>query len=217
MPTMNDPIAWRITMPKSAGHRPHWLDWGPLYWSPWFYHAMMRGIRAKGERDQMMRLVAHEIGRSSVLDLCCGPGDLYRWIAHDRYIGIDQNPVFVRSMRQSDIPVDLADILAGSWPEAQVVVMIDSLYHFAGDLDALFSRMQDGTRERAIISEPIHNLMTRAHGPLQHGLAWMTRVQGQIHTHRFTEEQLQAVFDRYGFKTQARTPHNLIGVWDRHD
>jgi hypothetical protein len=190
--------------------------WGVVYWNGPLYRTAMRFLRPSGERDQMLQRVAREIGSLSVLELCCGAGDLRRWIPGNAYRGVDKNPGFTDPLISQGVHVTRGDVLSMRWPEARCLVMIDSLYHFMPQLDALMDKMRLFPCEKVIISEPVNNLLPKLPPGLRGLARWATRVDGCSYDFRFTEEQLRDFFARYGFQKVTRMGANDIGVWEKH-
>jgi len=189
----------------------HLSKWGLVYWSPLFYRMTMALLRGGRGRDAMYQYVAEEIGKRSVLELCCGTGELIPWV-HGRYYGIDCNPAFAKSLRRQGMQVSDGDVLLEAWQETECLVMVDSLYHFIDRIDVLLKRIQQHPAETIIISEPVDNLFPRLKGWKKNLAAWMTRVEGQYHPHRYSEEDLRAFFKKQGFQKVHRVGTNLIGV-----
>ncbi len=109
-----------------------------VYRSAAGYELLMRALYGRHYEDRM-RMVADEVPPgASVLELCCGPGTLYRRHLASRasgYIGLDVNERFVSRLRDEGIDARLTD-LAGSrdpLPAADVALMQASLYHFLPD------------------------------------------------------------------------------------
>ena len=112
-----------------------------------------------------MRAVAEQVPPgASVLELCCGPGTLYRRHLRGRvsgYVGIDVNPGFVSRLSRRGVDARRLDLAApdGALPAADVAIMQASLYHFLPHAER--DRRPDAARprdERVIVSEPVRNL-----------------------------------------------------------
>ena len=106
----------------------------PIYRNAVLYEAAMRVLygRAYHDRDRALADVIPD--GSSVLDLCCGPGTLFRRYLKRkgvRYTGLDINAGFVARLSASGA-VGLVWNLEESrpLPRAEYVVMQASLYHF---------------------------------------------------------------------------------------
>lgn len=188
--------------------------WGPVYWNASFYRATMALLRRR-RRAEMYQLLTREIQELSTLDLCCGEGELQRWIRGNPYWGIDKNPIFVQNLKTRGLNVLEGDVLTCPWPPAECLVMTDSLYHFLSDLDALMTKMLDRSFRKIIISEPIENIAASSSRWLSGFAAWFARVDGQSYPTRFTDQNLRALFLKYGFRKIVRVDTNLIGILEK--
>jgi len=134
---------------------------------------------------------------ADVLELCCGPGTLYRrFLAGKvgRYTGLDYSPRFVSLLRRRGVDARLVDLHDdGPLPAADVVLMQASLYHFLPDCARLIERMRAAARERVIVVEPIRNLTTD-HPRLRSLLGRFTDAGTGAQPHRFDEPALDALF-----------------------
>jgi SAM-dependent methyltransferase len=166
-------------------------------------------------RPEMFALVAREIGGLSVLDLCCGDGELRRWAGEGGYAGVDKNPVFAEALRARGVAVVEGDALAADWPAADCVVIIDSLYHFLPEPDRLLEKIGRHPCRRAVVCESVENLSMSPRPLLARLAAWATRVDGRAYPGRFTEDGLRALLARHGFAKMVRLPYNLLAVLDK--
>lgn len=99
---------------------------------------------------------------SQILELCFG--DIY--IAEYcksmalSWRGFDINGLFVRAARRKGFDAGIADLdNLASFPEADVIIMMGSLYHFHPDEGAMLEKMFRSAHT-VIISEPVSNLST---------------------------------------------------------
>ncbi|MEO8219042.1 MAG: methyltransferase domain-containing protein, partial [Acidobacteriota bacterium] len=104
-----------------------------IYRSRHLYAAVMRLLygRHYGTRVKSIAQLIPE--GSSVLDLCCGPGQLFDALAGKgiRYTGVDINPMFVEGLIARGAHAEVRDLRRSEpFPEAEFVVMHASLYHF---------------------------------------------------------------------------------------
>jgi trans-aconitate methyltransferase len=196
----------RATKPSGA--------WGPVYWNVGFYRATMGILRGRS-RGHMYRLLAKEIGSLSTLDLCCGDGELQRWIPGNNYVGIDKNEQFVESLQRRKVRAMIGDIEHISWPETDCIVIIDSLYHFLPSIDHFMNNLVRHPFRKCIISESIKNWALSPKSWLVRGVVWATRVDGQAFPGRFTESTLSGLFKQYGFRRTFQTGYNLVGTLER--
>jgi SAM-dependent methyltransferase len=173
-----------------------------VYRSAVGYEMIMRVLYGRHYAARMRSVAEQVPPGASVLELCCGPGTLYRRYLHGRvggYIGLDVNESFVADLQRRGIDarrIDLADPSA-PLPAADVALMQASLYHFLPDATAILDRMLDAAGDRVIVSEPVRNLATSA----LPGVALLGRrgadpgVGG--HAERFTEATLEELMARY--------------------
>jgi SAM-dependent methyltransferase len=173
-----------------------------VYRSALGYELLMRALYGRHYADRM-RAVAEQVPPdSTVLELCCGPGTLYR--RHLRghtasYIGLDVNERFVARLRRRGVDARRVDLARAEepLPGADVVIMQASLYHFLPDAQPVVDRMLSAARERVIVSEPIRNLASSG-VPLVGKLGRRAADPGVGgHAHRFTEASLDRLMERY--------------------
>ncbi len=188
--------------------------WGPVYWGPFSYWLTMAILRPMG-RSEMFNAVVHEIGHTSVLELCCGSGALARKINKSKYTGIDANPIFVDSLNRKGFNVTHGNVLEMKWPAADTCVMVESLYHFLPDPSAIIEKMMAGSFRKVIISESIENVSHSRHTAVRKFTAWATRIDGKLFPHRYNEDSLREFFRSKNFRRVARVGSNLIGVYER--
>ena len=154
--------------------------------------------RHYGERYRAITdLIPHG---ASVLDLCCGPGILYRRYLRQKsvsYTGLDLNEKFVRNLVGCGAIARVHDLCSNEpLPTADYVVMQASLYHFLPDPGPILSRMIAAARSTVIVSEPIRNLSSST----LPALSWLARTVTNPGTgpapERFTEETLTQLFSQ---------------------
>ena len=181
-----------------------------MYRSAAGYELVMRLLYGR-HYPARLRAVADQIRPgASVLELCPGPGALYqRHLRPPRrpgtYIGLELNPVFVDRLRKLGAQAMQMDLAASEpLPEADVVVMQASLYHFLPDADAIVDRMLAAARERVVIAEPIRNLTSSNSALLARlGRRGTDPGAGDGHEQRFDEYRLDALMARYAQDTTA--------------
>jgi SAM-dependent methyltransferase len=136
-----------------------------IYRSALGYELLMRALYGRHYGARMGALAAQVPPGASVLELCCGPGTLYRRYLRDRtsgYIGLDVNERFVAALRRRGVDARRIDLTNGAadLPGADVAIIQASLYHFLPEAGQIVDRMLAAARERVIVSEPIRNLAT---------------------------------------------------------
>jgi SAM-dependent methyltransferase len=182
-----------------------------VYRSAVGYELLMRVLYGRHYAERMRSVASQVPDGASVLELCCGPGTLYRRYLRRRagaYIGIDVNEGFVEALRRRGVDarrMDLADE-DQPLPVADVAIMQASLYHFLPDAAAIVDRMLAAARDRVIISEPVRNLAMSALPGI--GLIGRRAADPGVgsHAERFTETTLDELMERYRERTLTAFP-----------
>jgi hypothetical protein len=182
-----------------------------IYRSAAAYELVMRALYGRHYQARLDVIADQVRPGATVLELCPGPGALYEHRLRGRvgaYTGIDVNPGFVRRLRRLGADAQQLELRADrELPEADIVIMQASLYHFIPEAAAIIERMLAASRERVIIAEPIRNLTNSR-------LAFVARL-GQRgtdpgtgrgdpqagHTQRFTEATLDQLMGGYRDRT----------------
>ncbi|GAC1577857.1 MAG: hypothetical protein NVS3B18_11620 [Candidatus Dormibacteria bacterium] len=179
-----------------------------IYRSATGYELVMRALYGRNYPARL-RAVADQVpSGSSVLELCPGPGALYRRHLRGRvsaYTGVEVNPGFADHLRRLGATVVQRDLsVPGPLPEADVVIIQASLYHFLPAADMLIERMLTAARRRVIVAEPIRNLSSSR-------LGWLAALgrrgtdpgAGAGHEQRFDEAALDRLMAAYREVTAA--------------
>ena len=177
-----------------------------IYRSAVGYELLMRALYGRHYSDRMLAVAGEVPDGASVLELCCGPGTLY--LRHLRartrgYVGIDVNPRFVEQLRRRGVDARRLDVAQSDdpLPDADVVILQASLYHFLPGPERVIDRMLASARERVIVSEPVRNLAS-SNLPLIGRLGRRAADPGVGgHGQRFTEATLEALMARYQERT----------------
>jgi SAM-dependent methyltransferase len=173
---------------------------GLIYRSAALYEAVMRLLYGRHYAARQRVIAALIPAGSSVLELCCGPGTLYRrYLAGKRvrYLGLDINDGFVRRVRRSGADAQQWDVRAPDpLPPADYVLMQASLYHFMDDPRPLIERMLATARLRVILAEPVHNVAKQA-GPMGAVAARLTDPGTGPQPNRYDEASLDRVFEPF--------------------
>ena len=190
---------------------------GPVYRSAGVYRLAMSVLEGR-EGAARRRLIADAIPQgSSVLDLCCGDARIARDLERRgcSYTGLDINPTFVRAGHRRGLDVRAWDARTMDFPEADVVCMLSSLYHFVSRDRELLDRMVERANRLVVISEPTSNWATSGSSLLRRVARWLTRVQGESFTDRYSQDSLRALVghlpeDRVDFIEHGRDAVILI-------
>ena len=179
------------------------MSTGIIYRSAHVYEVLMRGLYGRHYAARMSAVAGQVPAGASVVELCCGPGTLYRRYLQARtssYIGLDVNGRFVARLRREGIDARQVDLAAAAepLPAADVAIIQASLYHFLPDAGQIVDLMVAAARERVILSEPIRNLAT-SDLPLVGRLGRQAADPGVGgHAQRFTEQTLDALMASRG-------------------
>lgn len=180
---------------------------GLVYRSAVGYELVMHALYGRHYPDRLRAVAEHVPAGASVLELCPGPGALYARHLRKRagaYTAIDLNARFVARLNKLGASAFVLDLTApGQLPEADVVIMQASLYHFLPDAHEVVDRMLAAARLRTIVAEPIRNLAGSAI-PVLAALSRLTTDAGAGgHARRFTEDSLDELMVRYADATLA--------------
>jgi SAM-dependent methyltransferase len=170
-----------------------------VYRSAWGYELVMAALYGRHYAARYRAIAELIPRRSSVLELCCGPGILFDRYLRDKevdYTGLDINPRFVARVNRKGGRGLLWDLREERpLPMADTIVMQASLYHFLPNAAPVIRRMKQASRHHVIIAEPIRNL-TNSRIPL---IAWLAAHQtdcgGGAEVSRFTESALDLLVD----------------------
>jgi SAM-dependent methyltransferase len=173
-----------------------------VYRSALGYELLMRALYGRNYSDRMRAVAARVPAGASVLELCCGPGTLYLRHLKDRtsaYTGLDVNERFVAQLRRRALDVRVVDLADGGppLPQADVVLMQASLYHFLPGAERIIDRMLGAAGDLVVVSEPIRNLAS-SRLPIVGRLGRKGADPGVGgHAQRFTEVTLDELMSRY--------------------
>ena len=187
----------------------------PIYWHPALYRLFMR-LLYRGAFDRRYQTVAGLIDApGTVLDLCCGDCLLSRHLpTGTTYIGLDANPRFAEAARRRGIDARHGDVLNAVWPEADIIVMMASLYQFIPDHALLLERMLRTARRGVVLCESIRHIATSPN-PLVAALGRrLSDPFGGQSPRRLDREEMSSLFRRYGASRVLDLDRDMIGVFD---
>ena len=183
---------------------------GLFYRHPYIYEAGMRLLYGASYLDRL-RMVAELVAPgSTVVDVCSGPGALYRHFLKGRgchYLALDMNPRFLARVTAEGGEGRHADVRSLEMlPSADHVIMQGSLYHFLPDAATIVERMLVAARQTVIICEPVRNL-TRSSSWMVRSLSmWLTDPGTGPAPHRFTPETLVELMKPYPVLESSAIP-----------
>ena len=187
----------------------------PIYRHALIYETTMRLLygRAYGDRDRALADLIPD--GCSVLDLCCGPGTLFRRYLRPRgvrYTGLDINAGFVARVSASGAAGfvwNLAD--ERPLPRADYVMMRASLYQFLPEPRPIVERMLAAADRQVLIAEPIRNVLDSRIRIVAALARRLTNPGTGEQPHRFTEATLDALLDRYRRRGQVVLDRLIAG------
>jgi SAM-dependent methyltransferase len=171
------------------------------------YELLMRVLYGRYYGARLAAVAAEIPSGVSVVELCCGPGTLYRRHLQHRpkgsYLGLDVNQGFVDRLVRRGINARRIDLTDDQpLPEGDVLLIQASLYHFLPDAEALVDRMLIAARKLVIVAEPVRNLASSGI-PLVSLLGRRAADPGVGgHADRFTESTFDALMARYADRVQ---------------
>jgi SAM-dependent methyltransferase len=150
----------------------------------------------RSEYAKRYEQIAELIGTgSTVLDLCCGPGILYRRHLQQKsvdYLGMDLHPGFIKNLTRCGARGEVRDLRGNDpLPLADYVVMQSSLYHFLPNPRPVIDRMLAAATKATIIAEPVHNLASSRIPLVRRIASSLTNPGSGMQRSRFTEEMLE--------------------------
>lgn len=191
------------------------MQTSPIYRNAVIYETIMRLLYRQGYDDRFRALAALIPQGSSALDLCCGPGTLFRRYLKQkgvRYTGLDINAGFVQRVSASGAGALLWNLNdARPLPRAQYVIMQSSLYHFLPDARAIVERMMKAAEKRVLIAEPIRNIVS-SRATVVAALARKLSDPGTgDQPHRFDERRLDSLLEPFGKRGQIVQARLIAG------
>lgn len=192
----------------------------PVYWTGIGYELLMRGLYGRGFHALYAGVAAHVPAGAKVVDVCAGPGTLWNECLREKrvaYLALDFNGHFVMSARRRGAHARWFDLRREEVPEADVVVLGSSLYHFRPHEDALLARLLRSARHSVIVSEPVVNVASQ-------GPRWMRRLAARLTDpgsgaprERFDREEFEAFANRNGAAIFEYVPgaRNALAVFEK--
>jgi trans-aconitate methyltransferase len=177
-----------------------------VYRHPLLYELAMRALYGRHYRARLRAVAGLIAPGASVVDLCCGPSALYRRELAARgvsYLGVDINRAFLKRLARQGARTLEADIAAlASYPPADHVIMLGSLYHFLPGADAVLARMLAAARRTVVVAEPIRNLTASRSRLLRAAAARLSDPGTTPQALRFDERSLDALVARSGAEVE---------------
>jgi hypothetical protein len=169
----------------------------PIYWHPILYEYTMRLLYGRHFMNRY-RAIADAIPDGiTLLEICAGDFFLYRRFLHGRrlsYKGTDRNEVFIRSAKKRGINASRLELPNDPVPQADVILMQASLYHFIPHHKAIIDKMLASAHSSVIIAEPISNVTSSGNAFLSRVSSLATDPGTGPQPQRFTRSTLSAFF-----------------------
>jgi SAM-dependent methyltransferase len=181
----------------------------PIYRNAVLYEAVMRALYGRGYHDRFRALADLIPNGCSVLDVCCGPGTLFRRYLRRkgvRYTGLDINAGFVARVLASGadgLVWDVEEIRP--LPRAEYIIMQASLYHFLPHALPLVERLMTAAEKRVLLAEPIRNVASSSVPVLSTLARKLSNPGTGDQPHRFDEARLDALLEP--FKRRGQLLH----------
>jgi SAM-dependent methyltransferase len=178
-----------------------------IYSKAFIYEAVMRVLYCRAY-DERFRSLADLIAEgSSVLDVCCGPGTLFRRYLRVKgvhYTGLDINRHFIERLSADGATGIIWNVKENRpLPRAEYVVIQSSLYHFLPDAASVVERMIAAGKKRVLIAEPIRNVADSRIFLLAFLARKLTDPGTGEQPSRFNEARLDALIEPYRHRGHA--------------
>ena len=184
---------------------------GSAYWHPVTYRLLQRILYGKYYRRHYEAL-RREIGDLSLLELCCGDCQIIDYLKGNVYQGLDINPRFVNHARRRGLNVSLQDIMVSDIPEAECILIHNSLYQFYPHHIKLIRKALQSTQKKLIISEPVINLASSKNRIISFIAKRVTKVGENSSVKRFNREEMEEIFKQFHAEKIEFLGRNLMGV-----
>lgn len=183
-----------------------------FYRDTYLYNILMLLLYGKNYRKRLSIVAGMIPNNSSVLEICCGPCELYQKYLKCKnieYLGLDISPEFVNAAVKKGINARKFDMFLDPLPSQRYkyIVMQASLYQFIPNHIAIIEKMLNATKRFVIISEPIKNLSNSNIKILSVLAKKMTRpaeARGRYKEKRFNEESLDLCFQNFKDKIKHK-------------
>ena len=184
---------------------------GLAYWHPVTYRFIEKVLYGKSYRRHYEAL-SREIGDLSLLELCCGDCQVVDYLKGNAYQGLDINQRFVNHARKRGLKVFLQDVMVSEIPDAQCILIHNSLYQFYPRHEKLILKALESTQKKLIISEPVINLASSKNKVVSFVAKRVTRVGEDSSSKRFNRREMEEIFNKFHADRIEFLGRNLMGV-----
>jgi hypothetical protein len=187
----------------------------PIYAHPLIYRFVLKALYGRALEERFRAVSALVPHGASLLDVCAGDGAI-RDSLHSsvRYTAVDGNETFVSGLKKKGVPAELRDVRYQPLPEADVVLMMGSLYHFVPDTEAMIEKLKKAAKRRLIIVEPHVNWSSKAGV-----IGWLSQrlsdpgISGS-HLGRLGGDALDALAEKTTATHVSKLEREYVLVWD---
>lgn len=173
------------------------------------YNIVMRALYGRHYAARFRAIADLIPDGAAVVDLCCGTATLFTHYLREKgvdYLGLDINDRFITELKEFGGRGQVQDLHADTaLPEADVLVMQASLYHFFPEPRHVLDRMLAAARNEVIIAEPVRNMTSSDNRVLATLGRRFTDAGDGAQERRFTETTLDELFDHYAQRVKRRS------------
>ena len=184
---------------------------GLAYCHPITYRLLQRILYGRHYRRHYEAL-SREIGDLSLLELCCGDCQIIDYLKGNVYQGLDINPRFVNRAKKMGLNVSLQDVMVSEIPEAECILIHNSLYQFFPHHIKLIHKALKSAQKKLIISEPVINLASSKNRIISFIAKRVTKVGEDSSVKRFNREEMEEIFKQFHAEKIEFLGRNLMGV-----
>ena len=184
---------------------------GLAYWHPITYRLLQRILYGRHYRRHY-EVLSREIGDLSLLELCCGDCQIVDYLKENVYQGLDINPRFVNRAKKMGLNVSLQDVMVSDIPEAECILIHNSLYQFFPHHIKLIHKAFQSAQKKLIISEPVINLASSRNRIISFIAKRVTKVGEDSSVKRFNREEMEEIFKQFHAEKIEFLGRNLMGV-----
>jgi trans-aconitate methyltransferase len=184
---------------------------GLAYWHPVTYRFIEKILYGRSYRRHYEAL-SREIEDLNLLELCCGDCQIVDYLKGNVYQGVDINPRFVDHARKRGLNVSLQDVMVSEIPEAECILIHNSLYQFYPHHEKLIRRTLKSAQKKLIISEPVINLASSKNRIITFIAKRVTRVGEGSSSKRFNQKEMEEIFRKFHADRVEFLGRNLMGV-----
>lgn len=195
------------------------MRFGFLYQHPWIYDFALYGLYHGNPHDRFKQVADLIPEGANVVDLCAGTSFLFQQLKKKcpQYTALDINPRLVKHLQKKGINAQCFDVRTDAIPQADVITMCSSLYHFHPHCQNIIQQMQKSAHQKVIVLEPVHNAKNSRFAFMRWLGAQAGIVDGKINEFYFSPDAFQDVIKNTpGFQKAdpAGDGRDMLAVFD---